>query len=112
MIDIIITHHNIIIKSTTTIIKQDIQFIKENELGTKNNYISFIVSICGLQDILFYNSTLNKTLKKQTLSIIDAYMFVLSHIRLIFDVIKHINNTISHLKTLNDYCSNNLITFD
>ena len=35
-----------------------------------------------------------------------------SHIRLIFDVIKHINNTISHLKTLNDYYSNNLITFD
>ena len=65
MIDTIITHHNIIIKSTTTIIKQeDIQFIKENELGTKNNYISFIVIICELQDILFYNSTLNKILKK------------------------------------------------
>ena len=39
-------------------------------------------------------------------------MFVLSHIRLIFDVIKHINTTISHLKTLNDYYLNNLITFD
>ena len=39
-------------------------------------------------------------------------MFVLSHIILIFDVIKYINNTISHLKTLNDYYSNNLITFD
>ena len=54
MIDIMITHHNIIIKSTTTIIKQeDIQFIKENELVTKNNYISFIVIICEFQDILF-----------------------------------------------------------
>ena len=64
MINTIIIHHNIIIKSTTIIIKQeDIQLIKENELVTKNNYISFIISICGLQDILFYNSTLNKTLK-------------------------------------------------
>ena len=54
MINTIITHHNIIIKSTTIIIKQEyIQFIKENELVTKNNYISFIVSICGFQDILF-----------------------------------------------------------
>ena len=66
MINIIITHNNIIIKSTTIIIKQeDIQFIKENELVTKNNYISFIESICGFKDILFYNSTLNKTLNKQ-----------------------------------------------
>ena len=65
MINTIITHYNIIIKSTTIIIKQEyIQFIKENELVTKNNYISFIVSICGLQNILFYNSILNKTLKK------------------------------------------------
>ena len=66
IIDIIITHYNIIIKSTTIIIKQEeyIQFIKENELVTKNNYISFIVSICGLQDSFFYNSTLNKTLQK------------------------------------------------